>query len=63
MKCSLCGYEFEQEEARPACGNCPVSKGCDLICCPNCRFEMPVEPKWIARFMQLLKGGRNETKR
>lgn len=47
MKCSLCGYEFDEKTAGRACDRCPMVKGCDLVRCPNCGFEMPTEPKWI----------------
>lgn len=60
MKCSLCGYEFNEENAELACKGCPMMKGCRLIRCPNCGFEMPSKPRWL----KLLKKRRkfNETK-
>jgi len=50
MKCSLCGFEFAQDQAQTACRNCPLMKGCKLIKCPNCGFETPPEPKWGRHF-------------
>ncbi len=47
MKCTLCGYNFDENEAPRSCKGCPVMKGCKLIRCPNCSFETPREPKWI----------------
>lgn len=50
MKCTLCGYEFNENEAQAACKSCGIMKGCKLIRCPNCNFEMPPEPKWTKYF-------------
>jgi len=47
MKCTLCGYIFDENEAPRSCKGCPMMKGCKLIRCPNCSFEIPREPKWI----------------
>ena len=55
MKCSLCGYEFNEEQALSACKSCAIMKGCKLIRCPNCNFEMPAEPKWLKSFRERRK--------
>jgi len=47
MKCGFCGYEFGPEEAGTACGSCPLVKGCNLVRCPRCGYEMPPEAKLI----------------
>lgn len=47
MKCTLCGFEFEEDQAQPACISCCLMKGCKLIRCPNCGFETPREPGWM----------------
>jgi len=49
MKCSLCGFEFNEHEAEAACSGCGLVKKCDLIKCPNCSFEMAPEPDWIKK--------------
>jgi uncharacterized paraquat-inducible protein A len=49
MKCSFCGMEFEQEEAQKGCSRCSLAKGCQLVRCPRCGYEMPLEPNWIKR--------------
>jgi len=36
--CSMCGYEFDPSRM-PICQGCPLQKGCQLACCPNCGFE------------------------
>jgi Fe2+ transport system protein FeoA len=35
--CNLCGHKFE-EGAKAPCGECPLHKGCELTCCPNCGY-------------------------
>lgn len=49
MKCTLCGCNFDETRASKACECCPVSHSCDLVKCPQCGFEMPVEPAWIRK--------------
>ncbi len=48
MKCGFCGYEFDISEAETACGNCPLVKGCHLVRCPRCGYEMPPESRLIS---------------
>lgn len=57
MKCPLCGYEFTEEQARTACSSCPLSQGCNMVCCPNCGYEIPVEPGWLKRIKAWRKHG------
>jgi hypothetical protein len=49
VKCTLCGYEFNEEQARGTCRGCAFSKGCDLVKCPNCGMDIPRTPKWIEK--------------
>ena len=49
MKCSLCGFEFNEHEAEAGCTGCGLVRKCDLIKCPNCNFEMAPEPGWIKK--------------
>lgn len=60
VKCSLCGYEFKESEEQQACKSCLMMKGCKLIRCPRCGFEMPPEPKWLKYFKKGRKS--NEAK-
>ena len=50
MKCSLCGCRFQVEDAQAACANCPLGSKCRLVRCPNCGFEIPMEPKLVSAF-------------
>ena len=43
MKCSLCGFEFKEEDGQAACKGCTLSRSCGLIKCPNCGYEIPKE--------------------
>ena len=47
-KCSFCGYEFSEEQGTAGCKGCPLHKSCGKLKCPNCGFEIPKEPKFIA---------------
>jgi hypothetical protein len=29
-----------------------MTKGCRLIKCPNCGYEMPPEPKWLKKILE-----------
>jgi DNA-directed RNA polymerase subunit RPC12/RpoP len=49
MKCSFCGFEFDEKDSVNACKSCMMSKGCNLIRCPNCGYEEPKTPKWIEK--------------
>lgn len=60
MKCTLCGYEFNESEAQKSCKCCPLAGGCKLIKCPNCGFETPPEPKWLKSLFK--RKEKNETK-
>ncbi len=51
MNCSLCGYQFQEDESVTKCEGCPFIKGCNLIRCPNCGLEVPAEPK-ILKFLK-----------
>ncbi len=50
MKCALCGFEFSESEAKRPCASCPLGAKCDLVCCPNCGYQAPREPRWLSRW-------------
>ncbi|MGZ6125775.1 MAG: hypothetical protein ACXWLR_12495 [Myxococcales bacterium] len=33
--CALCGFRYD-ERAQGCRPSCPLSRGCSLVCCPNC---------------------------
>ncbi|MFM8322441.1 MAG: hypothetical protein ACKOC5_16125 [Chloroflexota bacterium] len=55
MTCSMCGHRFDPAQ-NVACGACPLSGGCQLVCCPACGFEQ-VNPdrSAVVRFFKNLK--------
>ena len=61
MKCPLCGLEFREEDGKKACQGCLMSKGCDMIKCPNCGYDIPAEPK-IIKVLRAWKEKRNGRK-
>ncbi|MGB8648185.1 MAG: hypothetical protein WCF84_23310 [Anaerolineae bacterium] len=55
IRCGFCGCEFDPAAAPVACAACPVARGCHLIRCPHCGYEMPPEPalfKWFRRLAE-----------
>ena len=52
MQCRLCGSQFDT--AGLACHTkCPMGSHCNLICCPNCGYQMVDESKsWLARLLR-----------
>ncbi len=61
MKCSLCGLEFSKEDGISACRSCPLSKGCNMVRCPNCGYEIPLETGLVKLIKSWSK--RNESRR
>lgn len=59
MKCGFCGNEFDPAQANMACGSCPLVKGCHLVRCPRCGYEMPPEAK-LVRWLNGLKDRRKK---
>jgi hypothetical protein len=48
--CPLCGKRFIRGER--ACAPCPLSGGCDIVCCPHCGYTFPRSSRivsWIGR--------------
>jgi Fe2+ transport system protein FeoA len=35
IDCPICGFRFDPADSG-ACGSCPLNKGCEMVCCPNC---------------------------
>ncbi len=47
MKCPLCGYQFMEQEGETHCPGCPLAGACHRVKCPDCGYDVPVEPKLI----------------
>ena len=56
MKCGFCDYEFDPAQAGTACNSCPLAKGCHLVRCPRCGYEMPPEAKLVVWLRELNRG-------
>jgi len=54
VKCGFCDYEFSTAQADTACNSCPLVKGCHLVRCPRCGYEMPPEAK-LVRWLRKLR--------
>lgn len=54
MLCQLCGYEFNTTNM--ACHTeCPMGSRCNLICCPNCGYQVVDQSKsFLARLLHRL---------
>jgi rubredoxin len=50
MKCPFCGYEFREEDGKGACKGCPLAGACHMVKCPNCGYDVPMEPKVVKAF-------------
>ena len=57
MKCPLCGYEYD-EHAVACHAACPMNKGCTMLCCPQCGYQMVDESKTAAGWLRRLWKGR-----
>jgi hypothetical protein len=39
LDCPMCGYNFDPA-GQNACAACPLQPGCQLVCCPQCGYEL-----------------------
>jgi rubredoxin len=51
MKCSLCGLEFNENEASNSCDGCIFKRNCNSYRCPNCGYETPKTPEIIEKII------------
>ncbi len=42
--CPLCGALFDPADLR-TCQLCPLGGSCDLVMCPRCNYEFPLEER------------------
>ena len=51
--CGLCGFTYDEngQGCRPSC---PMSRGCNLVCCPNCGHGTPREGRVAQGLRRLL---------
>ncbi len=41
VTCPLCGARYREEDGRTCRARCPLERGCRLLRCPECRYEVP----------------------
>ncbi|MCD4784705.1 MAG: hypothetical protein K8T10_12865 [Candidatus Eremiobacteraeota bacterium] len=59
MKCPLCGYKFNMEDATCYCSDTKLCSGCSKFCCPNCGYKITGESKIIKWFKDVFSGKSN----
>ncbi|MEW6034218.1 MAG: hypothetical protein AB1603_05135 [Chloroflexota bacterium] len=59
VKCPLCGYEYEPDGSH--CSGCPMARGCQMSCCPNCGYTLPPESTVVKLWRRMR--GRTSQKR
>jgi len=52
-KCPLCGFKFDATDVK--CRSCPMSKSCNVTCCPNCGYGFTGESRLIEWFKRRFK--------
>ncbi|MHA1785047.1 MAG: hypothetical protein ACTSVY_11885 [Candidatus Helarchaeota archaeon] len=53
ITCPLCGSEIDPLEK--ACKTCPLTKGCNKVCCPNCGYEFIPEHINMIKFYRKIQ--------
>ena len=61
MKCPLCSFEFNDQDACKGCGLLGIG-GCVLIRCPNCGYEF-AEKSYLVDFIKRLFGKKKKENR
>ena len=48
--CPLCGTHYSETEGRVCHSACPLQRGCQLLGCPACGYEVPA-PTRLTRLL------------
>jgi len=54
VTCPLCGSEYDEHVGLACHAGCPMSRGCRLLKCPHCGYEMPAPTgltRWLGRWL------------
>ena len=63
ITCSMCGQAFDPA-GHAACQSCPIQRGCQVVCCPNCGFEtVDVNRSLLARLFSVLISKKAEVRK
>ncbi len=52
MICPACNHKYDPESSSVGCGACLMHGSCGLVKCPECGYETPREPGFLARLFQ-----------
>jgi hypothetical protein len=50
--CPLCGAVLREHES--GCGACPLSKGCEMLCCARCGYKTVAARSVVVDFFRHL---------
>ena len=53
--CPLCGYQYDKKDGVDACGSCPLSTGCEQVCCPHCGYRVFTSSRIVDAFRKLFR--------
>ena len=53
-KCALCGHAFIMD-GHSCPSSCPMSRHCNLVCCPNCGYSFPKGSRTVEFIKNLFK--------
>ena len=56
VACPLCGAYYREEDGRSCRVRCPLERGCRLLRCPECGYEVPA-PSRLTRALARWFGG------
>jgi hypothetical protein len=54
VTCPLCGASYGVAEGQACHSRCPLERGCQLLACPHCGYEVPAPSRltrWLARWL------------
>lgn len=54
ITCPLCGTRYSATEGRTCHSGCPLERGCQLLSCPSCGYEVPASSRltrWLSRWL------------
>jgi len=54
LTCALCGATYTEAEGRACHRACALARGCVLLACPRCGYEVPGPTRvtrWLSRWL------------
>ncbi|HEX2981716.1 MAG TPA: hypothetical protein VHO48_15755 [Anaerolineaceae bacterium] len=63
MTCTMCGATFDPAE-NAACSTCPLHRGCQVVCCPNCGYtNINPDESRLVQWLHRLQGDQRHAQR